>query len=195
MMINSSSLISAEYRAQQEHLHETTAYGTTAKHFAPLVSQIIEKLEITHLLDYGCSRRMGLLKALEGKIKGQLKYQGYDPGAGVEELASLPIPAQMVCCIDVLEHIEPDLLDNVLDHLCAMTEVVAFLTIHTGPASKFLPDGRNAHINQQNMTYWLPRIMQRWDIQTVQKTHEHSFYVIAYQKPRLETVDGQKLVA
>ena len=101
----------------------------------------------------------------------------------------------MVCCIDVLEHIEPDLLDNVLDHLCSLTEIVAFLTIHTGPAAKFLPDGRNAHINQQPMSYWLPKIWSRWDVQTVQVTGEHAFYVIAYQKPRLELPDGQKLVA
>jgi hypothetical protein len=194
MQINAGQLITEGYRAQQQHLHKTTDYGTAARHYGGLVSAIIEKLEVTHLLDYGCGVRMGLLRALQGKIKGALKYQGYDPGAGLDELASLPIPAQMVCCIDVLEHIEPDLLDNVLDHLCAMTEVVAFLTIHTGPASKTLPDGRNAHINQQPMSYWLPKVWERWDIQTVQKTHEHSFYVIAYAKPRLETADGQKIV-
>lgn len=192
MMLNSASLISDAYRAQQQHLHETTQYGTAAQHYGPLVSQIVEKLEITHLLDYGCGRKMGLLKTL--KRDRPLTYQGYDPGAGIEELATLPIPAQMVCCIDVLEHIEPELLDNVLDHLCSLTEVVAFLTIHTSYAGKTLPDGRNAHLTQQKMDWWLPKLWGRWDIQTVQKTHEHAFYVIAYAKPKLEAADGTKLV-
>jgi hypothetical protein len=184
-------LISDTYRAQQQHLHETTEYGTMAQHYGPLVSQIIEKLEITHLLDYGCGRKMGLLKNL--KTRGKLTYQGYDPGAGLEELATAPIPAQMVCCIDVLEHIEPEFLDNVLDHLVTLTEVVALLTIHTGPAMKALPDGRNAHLTQEPLQWWLPKLWDRFDLQTVQCVGEHSFYVIAYAKPRLEAPNGTKL--
>jgi hypothetical protein len=192
MRSNSAILISDEYRTQQEHLHETTDYGTMAQHYGPLVSQILEKLEVSHLLDYGCGRRMGLLKNL--KPKGKLTYQGYDPGAGVEELATAPIPAQMVCCIDVLEHIEPKYLDNVLDHLAELTEVVAFITVHTGPAMKTLDDGRNAHLTQQPIEWWLPKLWQRFDIQTVQKVGDHNYYGIFYAKPRLESPDGQKLV-
>jgi hypothetical protein len=191
MLANANALISDAYREQQEHLHETTPYGTAAQHYGGLVSQIIDKLEVSHLLDYGCGRRMGLLTNL--KTKGKLTYQAYDPGAGLEELATAPIPAQMVCCIDVLEHIEPEYLENVLDHLASLTEVVAFLTIHTGPAMKNLPDGRNAHLTQQEIDWWLPKLWHRWDLQTVQRTHEHGFYVIAYAKPRLEAVDGTKL--
>jgi hypothetical protein len=191
MHINAGQLISEGYRAQQQHLHETSEYGTMAQHYGPLVTQIVDKLEVTHLLDYGCGRRMGLLKTL--KAKAPLKYQGYDPGAGLPELASLPIPAQMVCCIDVLEHIEPELLDNVLDHLCSLTEVVIFLSIHTGPAMKDLPDGRNAHLTQQPIEWWLPKLA-RWDIQTLQKVGDHNYYSILYAKPRLEAADGTKLV-
>jgi hypothetical protein len=132
MRPDSAILISDEYKRQQEHLHETTEYGTMAQHYGPLVSQIVEKLEISHLLDYGCSRRMGLLKTL--KVNRKLTYQGYDPGAGVEELATAPVPAELVWCIDVVEHIEPEYLENVLDHLAALSEVVAFMSILTGPA-------------------------------------------------------------
>lgn len=193
MRANSNQLISDAYRDQQKHLHETTEYGTMAQHYGALVSQIIEKLEITHLLDYGCGRRMGLLKNL--KVEHKLTYQGYDPGAGVPELATEPIPAQMVCCIDVLEHIEPDYLENVLDHLASLTEVVALLSIHTGPAMKTLPDGRNAHLTQQPIEWWLPKLWSRWDLQTMQKVGDHSYYGIFYAKPRIEGLDGEKLVA
>lgn len=192
MNVNHGQLISAAYQAQQQHLHETTHYGTAAKSYGPLVSQIAERLEVTHLLDYGCGSRMSLLQTL--KVKHALKYQGYDPGAGREELATAPIPAQMVCCIDVLEHIEPEFLDNVLDHLAQLTEVVAFLTVHTGPAQKVLPDGRNAHLTQQPMEWWLPKIMSRWDMQTAQRDRDNGFYVIAYAKPRIQGTDGAPLV-
>jgi hypothetical protein len=193
MRANSATLISDEYKRQQEHLHETTEYGTMAQHYGPLVSQIIDKLEITHLLDYGCGRKMGLTKNL--KIQSKLTYQAYDPGAGVPELASPPVPAQMVCCIDVLEHIEPGYLENVLTHLAELTEVVAFITIHTGPAMKTLPDGRNAHLTQQPIEWWLPKLWDRFDLQTMQKVGDHSYYMIMYAKPRLEAADGAKLIS
>jgi len=32
-----------------------------------------------------------------------------------------PRPADLVCCIDVLEHIEPDLVDNVILELARVT--------------------------------------------------------------------------
>jgi hypothetical protein len=189
---NSATLISDGYRAQQEHLHATKEYGTMGQHYGPLVSQIIDKLEVSHLLDYGCGRKMGLTKSL--KIQNKLTYQAYDPGAGVPELASLPVPAQMVCCIDVLEHIEPDYLDNVIDHLAELTEVVAFVTIHTGPAMKTLSDGRNAHLTQQPIEWWLPKLWKHFDLQTMQKVGDHNYYIIAYAKPRLEAADGSKLI-
>lgn len=183
--------ISPEYKKQQEWLHENTDYGVASIKYAPLVSQVIERLEITHLLDYGCGAKMNLLKHV--KTKGKLTYQAYDPG--VPELASAPVPAQMVCCIDVLEHIEPEFLDNVLDHLASLTEAVAFLTVHTGPAGKTLPDGRNAHINQQPMDWWLPKLLERFELQTIQKTNAHAFHVIGFPKARLEAPNGTKLIA
>lgn len=185
-----SKLYSAEYQKQQEWMHENTEYGIASKKYAHLVTEIIDRLEIGHLLDYGCGKKMTLLKHI--KPKGKLTYQGYDPG--VPDLAGSPIPAQMVCCIDVLEHIEPEFLDNVLDHLLSLTEAVAFLTVHTGPAGKILPDGRNAHINQQPMEWWLPKLMARWDLQTVQSTNAFAFHVIGFPKTKFESVNGAKLV-
>jgi hypothetical protein len=191
MLINANKLISEEYRKTQEHLHETTEYGTMAQHYGGMVSQMLEKLEITHLLDYGSGARMGLLKNLKPKAK--LTYQAYDPG--VPDLASAPIPAQMVACIDVLEHIEPEYLDNVLNHLAELTEVVGFFSIHTGPAMKTLLDGRNAHLTQEPIEWWLPKLWERFDLQTLQKVGNHSYYVICYAKQRIESPDGKKLAA
>jgi len=189
-------LISEAYAAQQRELHATGTYGTVGEHFGGLVSQIVDRLEVTHLLDYGCGSRMSLTKGLKIKPGRKLTYQGYDPGAGREELATAPIPAQMVCCIDVLEHIEPDYLDNVLKHLQELTEVVAFVTVHTGPAMKTLPDGRNAHLTQEPIEWWLNKLTPLFDIQSLQKTDDHSYYMIFYAKPlQIQTVEGEKAAA
>ena len=87
----------------------------------------------------------------------------------------------MVACIDVLEHIEPLYLDSVLDDLKRLAEGIAFLSVHTGPAIKVLSDGRNAHLIQQPMEWWLPKIWERFDIQTVQ-IMDNGFFVIGTAK-------------
>jgi hypothetical protein len=186
-----SNLISPEYKAQQEYLHKNTKYGVASIKYAPLVTEIINRLEITHLLDYGSGSMMNLGKHIKPNHK--LQYQAYDPA--VDELSGLPVPAQMVACIDVLEHIEPDCLDNVLDHIASLTEAVAFMTVHTGPAGKTLPDGRNAHIIQEPMEWWLPKFTQRFELQTVQMRHHQAFYVVAFPKGRIEAVSGEKIAA
>lgn len=176
----SAVLISDNYRSQQEKLHENPNYGVASIQYAELVSSICNTLEVQHLLDYGAGK-CRLFQHL--KVDHKMKLQAYDPG--VPKLSAPPVPAEMVACIDVLEHIEPEYLDEVLDDLTRLTEAVAVLTIHTGPAAKTLADGRNAHLTQQPMEWWLPKIWERWDIHTVQVTGECQFFVVAYAKPRL----------
>lgn len=183
-------LISESYRAEQQRLHSLGNYGTASIEYAPVVSEIVNKLEVAHLLDYGCGSKMNLARNL--KVRHALKYQAYDPG--VERLAGAPVPAEMVACIDVLEHIEPDCLDAVLDHLQALAEGVLFVSIHTGPAVKVLSDGRNAHLIQQPLSWWLPKLWERFELHTVQVTGDHGFYVVAYSKAgAIEDASGEKL--
>lgn len=172
--------ISAAYLEQQKKLHENDNYGVASVQYAPLVSQIVNTLGVQHLLDWGCGKGR-LFQNLKADHK--MKLQAYDPA--VERFSAQPVPAEMVTCIDVLEHIEPDKLDETLDELASLSEVLIFLTVHTGPAVKVLDDGRNAHLTQQPIQWWLPRIWERWDLHTVQVTGEHQFHVIAYARPKL----------
>lgn len=196
-----NELISDDYRHQQAELHQSKAFGTVAKAYAPLVAEIINRTEAQHVLDYGCGSNLSLPKALaEGHlVKQKFTYQAYDPC--VEQYAAPPVPAELVVCIDVLEHIEEDCIDAVLDHLQQLTEAVGLFTIDTGPAMKCLPDGRNAHILQRPPEWWLPRIMARFELQTYQVTwkspqiDDHlKFYVLVNAMPgSVEATDGHKL--
>ena len=62
------------------------------------------------------------------------------------------------------QHIEPALIDNVLDDLKRVVTGVGTFTVHTGPAVKHLPDGRNAHLIQQPAAWWLPKILDRFEL-------------------------------
>jgi hypothetical protein len=169
-------LITDEYREAQKELHRDPNYGVASEKFAPTVAKLINSYNVQEMLDYGAGK-LRLLKAIaDGKMVGhRFRYIPYEPSD--ERYADTPRPCEMVACIDVLEHIEPDCLDDVLDDLKRVTGEIGFFTIATGPAKKHLPDGRNAHLIQQPMSWWLPKIMDRFEVQTAQKM-SHGFWVL-----------------
>jgi len=162
-------LISAEYLNQQRQLHENPDYGTASVHYWPLILKLIDQLDITEVLDYGCGKGK-LAGLLEGR---KLLVRQYDP-----VYLDQRQPTEMVCCIDVLEHIEPECLDSVLDDLQRLTQRIGVFSVHTGQAAKTLPDGRNAHLIQEDYRWWLPKIMDRFEIFTLSHEIQGGFYVI-----------------
>jgi hypothetical protein len=157
------TLISEEYRRIQEQLHRNPDYGVASVTFAPLVAEILTQVRATELLDYGAGKgRLG--QTLRQHVQGRLTIHHYDPA--VPEWSAPPAPCAFVACIDVLEHIEPHLLDNVLDDLKRVTARVGVFTVHTGAALKVLPDGRNAHLIQKPAEWWLPKILERFELVT-----------------------------
>ena len=167
-------MISDAYKAEQQRLHATNPnYGVASVEFAPRVSHLINQMGITDVLDYGAGKgRLG--QSLE--VNHPVTVTMYDPG--IPGLDEAPEPHELVCCIDVLEHIEPEHLDAVLDDLARVTKTVGFFTIHTGPAVKVLSDGRNAHLIQQGPEWWLPKIMARFDLHAYNRVNSQGFLVI-----------------
>ena len=163
-------LISESYRAEQEALHAKGNYGTASLQYGEIVSGLVEATGAKTLLDYGC----GSMQNLKTVLDCDVLYLGYDPAVPA---FSAKEPSDLVTCIDVLEHIEPDLLDNVLDDLLMLVDKWGFYTVHTGPAVKTLSDGRNAHLIQKPASWWLPKLMQRWDLQQFQ-ANKHGFNVL-----------------
>lgn len=154
------TVITEAYRAEQAALHAKGNYGTTGMKYGALMGALLRSTGAKSLLDYGCGSQRSLLKTLE--LPADTVYEGYDPA--VPAYADAPLPAELVCCIDVLEHIEPALLDNVLDNLAELCDPFGFFTIHSGPAVKVLSDGRNAHLTQQGPDWWMPRLNERFEV-------------------------------
>jgi hypothetical protein len=93
--------------------------------------------------------------------------QEYDPGIDGKE--GMPKPCDLVVCTDVLEHVEPDKLEAVEDHLFRICGMGALLVIATRAANAILPDGRNAHLIVQPPAWWIDRINRKgWTIDHVQ---------------------------
>jgi hypothetical protein len=149
-------LMTDKYRELQAKLHATGNYGKASLQYGDKVGQIVEASEAKTLLDYGCGSMRNLAKVLNVNVL----YQGYDPA--VPAYSKDPDPADVVACIDVLEHIEPECLDDVIAHLASKALRLAFITIHTGPAGKVLADGRNAHLIQKPAEWWLPKLAEHF---------------------------------
>lgn len=169
------ALITPEYLALQRAFHEQRPeYGQSGHKWADHVRQLCDRLQTRDVLDYGCGKE-SLQRALPFPI------QMYDPA--IPHRSAPPQPADIVVCTDVLEHIEPECLDDVLDALCGLSKRVLFLEVATRPAVKFLPDGRNAHLIQEHSRWWLERLFPRLDLVSFHAT-SGSFMLLG--EPRRE---------
>jgi len=155
-----TNLISVDYLEQQKTLHQNPNYGVASLSFAPIVADLIRQIDAKSISDYGAGKKNLLVGLNKNGISG-IDYYPYDP---VFPEYGPPKTADLVCCIDVLEHIEPNLIDNVISDLAEITVNIGFFSIHMGPAGKFLTDGRNAHLIQKPTSWWLPKISKHFDV-------------------------------
>jgi hypothetical protein len=167
------TIISKEYLKLQQQLHEDKNYGTASIKQAPLVKQIFEKNNFMSISDYGAGKK-NLYKALLNVGLKDFKYFPFDP---VFPEYGNPEPADLVCCIDVLEHIEPEYLDNVIADLKLITINTGFFNISTRPARKTLVDGRNAHLIIKPTNWWLSLFLPIFYIEHLQQT-ETGFLIL-----------------
>lgn len=164
-------MISENYRKLNAELHkENPNFGTSGKRYANQVAALAMSMQTQDILDYGCGKST-LAKNLPFKIKQ------YDPA--VPKYAALPEPADLVVCTDVLEHVEPEHLGEVLDHLAGLVRVKGFFIIATRPAQKTLQDGRNAHLIVEGARWWLNALWDRFDISGFQDLKEEIFVVVS----------------
>lgn len=156
--------ISEEYIHLQKKLHLNPKYGVASLQMATTVKKIFEDFNFRSISDYGAGKK-NLEKCLLKLGLKNFEYYPYDPA--FPEYGS-PKEADIVCCIDVLEHVEEVYLSNVLDELKKIVIRLGFFTIATKPARKFLSDGRNAHLIQKPSSWWLPMMCSRFEIEFLQ---------------------------
>lgn len=148
-MINSADLISPEYRAQQRALHMMPeGYGGKGARWAATVAAICRDVDAYSVLDYGCGQgSLGRALASRGIV-----CRDYDPAIPGKD--GPPSFADVIVCTDVLEHVEPERVGAVLQHIGQLARRAIFVVVCLRPSNKVLPDGRNAHILLQSRSWW-----------------------------------------
>lgn len=150
--LSKPELISSTYRELNRELHRTNlAYGIGAKERVEVVKKLYESTKAKSLLDYGCGK---------GYLGKNLPFPIWEYDPAIEGKDDSPRPADLVVCLDVLEHIEPDYLDVVLADLARCTLNTGYFVICTREAMKTLPDGRNTHLIVKGKDWWEERLSE-----------------------------------
>lgn len=151
-----SKLITESYQQLNEQLHNSNeTYGTGGWKWATHINGLTKKYQTRDVLDYGCGK-----STLQEKLSFNITQ--YDPA--ILEFSQKPTQHDIVVCTDVLEHIEPECLDDVLNDLHDLAKKVVFLTVATRPACKTLADGRNTHLIIEDKAWWLKKLENRFNI-------------------------------
>lgn len=152
-------LISTEYKKILQEIHLSGRWGNESikPWMLEIIEEHIEEYNISNILDYGAGYPG--LKSVLGK---KYNVTEYDPG--IESKNKTPEPQEYVVCVDVLEHIEPEFIDNVLDDLKRVIINKGFFTISCREALMILSDGRNAHLIQKPREWWKEKLLKRFNV-------------------------------
>lgn len=146
-------VITDPYRKICEDMHGVQPWGTKGYKYIGEFLQFVYELRCRTLLDYGCGQA-----TIAAHLSGisDLVISNYDPA--IPKYSDMPLPADMVICTDVLEHVERDLVPDVLAHIHELTLKGAYFSIGLTKAKLNLPDGRNAHITLEPAEWWMDQI-------------------------------------
>ena len=150
--------VSKEYQAELEKLHSSRASFGLGRKIPRDVRKMIKIGSIKSVLDYGCGKG----KPFSQWENDKLKVFNYDP---VTSPIELPDQVDLVHSNDVLEHVEPGLLQDVIDKFFSIGQKYQYHLIACHPAKKKLSDGRNAHLIIEQPDWWRAKIKNpNWKI-------------------------------
>lgn len=145
-----TALFTKEYADEQRRIHtEQPAYGSRGFYWAYLAAGIAQIEGCRTILDYGSGK---------GTIGKAFREAGidivsdYEPAIKGKDAPAKP--ADLVVCVDVMEHIEPEFLDAVMNDLARVSKKILFVAISTIPSKRIMSDGRNTHLIIEGDEWW-----------------------------------------
>ncbi len=143
-------LITPSYAREQARLHSVDPiFGADGYLWADLIAGIASMEGCRSVLDYGCGKGT-LAKEL---APTRLHVDEYDPGIPGKD--RIPLSCDLVVALDVLEHIEPDCLDDVIKDLRVLARIALFVVISTKLSKRKMADGRDTHLSLHDDAWWI----------------------------------------
>ena len=154
-----------EYAEMQRQLHQGGHYGLWGDHEQVMVSRGVLSLygalkRPLTLMDYGAGSG-ALGRSVENLFKA-VSVTNYDPFHPKWAGQADPGVHDIITCCDVMEHVEPQCVENTLKYIADHCRYMAIFTIAIEEASKLLPDGRNAHVTIRSPAWWQTKIAKHF---------------------------------
>lgn len=151
-----AELISDEALAEEMVLGlRPDGYGGKGHRWANTVIWVAKAFGCGSVLDYGCGE--GKLRARLIQDAPRLECREYDPRIPGKDQRQ-PF-TDLVVCTDVLEHVEPEKIGNVLRDIDALARRAIFLVVCLRPSNKLLSDGvTNAHRLVRTKAWWEAKV-------------------------------------
>jgi len=141
------------------HKNTTTMSGRTTVKNSDKIKEVIQKVKPFNILDYGCGKGWQYTRDEVHKEWNIPMPTLYDPY--VEEYSKLPGVGtkyfDLVLCVDVMEHILPEEVDEVLHSVFFLGNFVYF-HIDTKPALKEFSCGTNFHTSLHEKDWWINKL-------------------------------------
>lgn len=162
-------MISSDYTTILRELNGKENFGKR-KSLPKYLDSIISKYNPTSILDFGCGTG-SLVNTLSDMFPAKV-IKGYDPGNENYNDNCSNQKFDLVISTDVLEHIEPEFLQQTLEFLKERSDKFYHL-IALSPSRVILPDGRNAHLILQTKDWWKDQFVKQGYKVTFEKHMHH----------------------
>lgn len=174
-------MISKEYKKVLTDIHAETPFGKRSK-MPKFSEEFISKINPHSILDFGCGKGR-LVEKLKDQYPDKVIH-GYDPGNPNFDISLDNLTVDLLMSTDVLEHIEPEFIDQTLGYLSKRSRYIYHL-IALSPAKLILPDGRNAHLILESKEWWRKKFIDLGYKIIDEKYMEHTKIPKGMKKPML----------
>lgn len=127
---------------------ENLSFGIYDK-IDPTLSELVKSTSPKTICDFGCGKGM-LLKKMQTTYP-DIDIWGYDPGTVSYDTKF--VPADVVYTTDVLDHIEPEFINENLK-LISDNSKYQYHKIIFGPSKYTYSNGENTRLLQKNFDWW-----------------------------------------
>lgn len=175
-------MISQAYLELNRQLHKdpNVKYGYKGWQQADAVLACAREFEADSILDYGAGKQT--LSAQLNKL-GFRNVIDFDPA--ISSISRQPEPTDLVVCSDVMEHVEPPYIENVISDLHRLTKKALFLRVCTIPCtSKSLPDGSDPHRSIMSKREWQSLFYKRFKAHREEHDQDNYFTLILTPRHR-----------
>lgn len=155
---------SDSYKALLTQKHQDGNWGRSTG-IPDMARWCIDQYNVKSIVDFGCGKGL-VTKQLQAEYP-QIDICGHDPSLDTK----LPDKVDMIFSKDVLEHIEPERLEQVLSDLYQRTGKAQYHLIACHKAIHYLSDGRNAHLIIETPDWW-QRLFRALGFRIVQESVE-----------------------